>query len=48
MEEEQGDPDALLGSHGAQYGGESDLLYDQFELHSSVTKKQQIVLLEVS
>ena len=47
-EEEEGDPDALKGSHGAQYGGESELYYDQFELHSPVAKSHQIVLLEVS
>ena len=47
-EEGPGDPDALLGSHGAQYGGGSELLYDQFQLHSVVAKKHQIVLLDVS
>lgn len=47
-EEEKGDPDALLGSHGAQLGGGSELLLDQFDLHSPVMKKQQLVLLEVS
>ena len=47
-EEDPGDPDALLGSHGAQYGGGSELLYDQFQLQSFVAKKHQTVLLEVS
>lgn len=47
-EEEKGDSDALLGSHGPKYGGGCELLYDQFELHSPVAKKHQIVLLEVS
>ena len=45
--EDQGDPDALLGSHRALYGVECNLLATQFELHSSVYKKHQIVLLEV-
>ena len=48
QEEGPGDPDALRGSRGAQYGGESELLYSQFELHSPATKKNQIELLEVS
>lgn len=47
QEEEKGDPDALLGSHAAQLGGASELLYDQFDLHSSVARKHQVVLLEV-
>ena len=38
---------ALLGSRGDKYGGASALLYDQFELVSTVSKKQQIVLLQV-
>lgn len=42
-----GDPHALLGSHRAQYGGQDDLLASQFELHSQVSKKHHIVLLEV-
>ena len=46
-EEDQGDPNALLGSHRALYGGHDDLLASQFELHSSVSKKHQMVLLEV-
>ena len=48
IEEEMGDPNSMLGSHGAQLGGESKLLCDQFHLHSPVMKKHQIVLLEVS
>ena len=47
-EEEKGDSDALFGSHGPKYGGGCELLYEQFELHSPVAKKHQIVLLEVS
>lgn len=47
-EEGPGDPDALRGSRGAQYGGECELLYSQFELHSPVAKKHQIELLQVS
>ena len=45
--EEPGDPDALLGSHRGQYGGQDELLASQFELHSQVAKKHHIVLLEV-
>lgn len=41
------DTAALLGSRGNKYGGASTLLYDQFELVSPVTKKQQIILLQV-
>lgn len=48
IEEEMGDPNSMLGSHGAQLGGESKLLCDQFHIHSPVMKKHQIVLLEVS
>ena len=53
MEEEEGEgegegEDALVGSHGAKYGGRSTLLISQFCLHSPVAKKHQIVLLEVS
>ena len=44
---EQGDPDALKGSHGSRYGGDCDLLRDQFELYSPVSKKQQMCLLQV-
>ncbi len=47
-EEEMGDPNSLLGGHGAQLGGGSELLCDQFHLHSPVMKKHQIVLLQVS
>lgn len=43
---EQGDPDALKGSHGSRYGGDCDLLRDQFELYSPVSKKQQMCLLQ--
>eukprot|EP00731_Ephydatia_muelleri_P020647 Em0013g374a len=43
---EQGDPDALKGSHGSRYGGDCDLLRDQFELYSLVSKKQQMCLLQ--
>lgn len=46
-EEEKGDPNSLLGGHGAQLGGGSELLCDQFQLHSPVMKKHQIVLLQV-
>lgn len=45
--DDQGEPDALLGSHRALYGVESDLLASQFGLHSPVYKRHQIVLLEV-
>lgn len=45
--EDQGDPDAVLGSHRAKYKVECDLLASQFELHSPVYKRHQIVLLEV-
>lgn len=41
------DTTALFGSHGPKYGGGCDLLYTQFELHSPVAKKHQIVLLQV-
>lgn len=47
QEEEEGDPNALLGSHRTLHGGEDKLLADQFELHSVIYKKHQIVLLEV-
>ena len=46
-QEEGEDAAALFGSHGPKYGGGCDLLYDQFELHSPVAKKHQIVLLQV-
>ena len=48
QEEGPGDPDALRGSRGAQYGGECELLYSQFELHSPIAKKHQMELLQVS
>ena len=47
-EDEVGDPKSLLGSHRDLYGGSCHLLADQFELHSQVAKKHQMVLLEVS
>lgn len=47
QEMEKGDPDALLGSHAAQVGGACEQLYDQFNLHSSIARKHQILLLEV-
>lgn len=46
--EEVGDPNSLLGSDRSLYGGNSDLLVHQFELHSRVYQKHQITLLEVS
>ena len=46
-EDEVGDPKSLLGSHRDLYGGSCHLLADQFELHSQVAKKHQMVLLEV-
>ena len=46
-QEEGEDAAALFGSHGPKYGGGCDLLYNQFELHSPVAKKHQIVLLQV-
>ena len=47
QEMETGEPDALLGSHAAQVGGTCEQLYDQFNLHSSIARKHQILLLEV-
>lgn len=49
QQEEEGarDPEAFVGSRGGQYGGESTLLYDQFQLHSSQKKKHQLILLKV-
>ena len=46
-EGEEGDISALYGSHGPKYGGRCDLLYNQFELHSPVARKHQIILLQV-
>ncbi len=48
-EEEEGerDPNALLGSHRGLFGGSCELLADQFQLHSLVSKRQQMMLLEV-
>lgn len=46
-DEGKSDPCAFLGSHRDLYGGECDLLIDQFQLHSQVYKKHQIILLEV-
>lgn len=47
-EEIESDTSALYGSHGPKFGGGCDLLYDQFELHSPVAKKHQIILLKVN
>ena len=47
MEEEGEDPAVLQGSRGAHLGGECELLYNQFELYSPVSKAHQLVLLEV-
>ena len=47
QEEEVRDPNSLLGSDRALYGGSNDLLIHQFELHSRVYQKHQIALLEV-
>ena len=49
QQEEEGDkdPEAFVGSRGSQYGGESTLLYDQFQLHSSQKKNHQLILLKV-
>ena len=44
---ETSEPHALVGSRSEEYGGWSDLFYDQFELLSTVSKKHQIVLLKV-
>ena len=41
-----GDPLALEGSRGSEYGKNADLLYNQFELLSIVAKKNQIILLQ--
>lgn len=41
------DPYTLVGSRRAEYGGTCDLLYDQFEMKSVVTKHHQIILLNV-
>ena len=46
--EKEEDTTALFGSHAPKYGGGCDLLYSQFELHSPVAKKHQLVLLQVS
>ena len=47
QETETENPEALRGSHAAQLGGGNELLYEQFNLHASVAKKHQILLLEV-
>lgn len=47
-DDESHDDAALLGSRGGDYEGGSSLLYDQFELVSTVAKKHQIILLKVS
>eukprot|EP00057_Strongylocentrotus_purpuratus_P026485 XP_011680959.1 PREDICTED: cilia- and flagella-associated protein 43 [Strongylocentrotus purpuratus] len=44
--EAAGDPAAITGSLGAQYGGANDLFYSQFELHTRQQKNNQIVLLQ--
>ena len=41
-----GDPLALEGSRGSEYGKNADLLYNQFELLSIVARKNQIILLQ--
>ena len=46
-EKDKSDPSALLGSHRDLYGDQNNLLASQFELHSQVSKKHQMVLLEV-
>ena len=46
-EGEEEDTSALCGSHGAKFGGGCDVLYNQFELHSPVAKRHQIILLQV-
>ena len=46
-EEEDSDPSTLLGSHRDLHGGSCELLANQFQLHSQVSKKHQMVLLEV-
>lgn len=47
QQEGKGDTNALLGSHAAQLGGACELLYDQFNLYSSLARKHQIMILEV-
>ncbi|XP_041476459.1 cilia- and flagella-associated protein 43-like isoform X2 [Lytechinus variegatus] len=44
--ESAGDPAAITGSLGSQYGGANDLFYSQFELHTRQQKNNQIVLLQ--
>lgn len=46
--EAAGDPAAITGSLGAQYGGANELFYSQFELHTRQQKNNQIVLLQVN
>ena len=47
--EEKSDPFTFFGSRATQYGAQStELLYDQFELVSPLTKRHQLVLLKVS
>lgn len=50
QQEEEGDkdPEAFVGSRGGRYGGDSTMLYDQFQLHSSQKKNHQLILLKVS
>lgn len=49
QQEEEGDrdPETFVGSRGSRYGGESTMLYDQFQLHSSQKKNHQLILLKV-
>ena len=47
-EVEERDTSALYGSHGPKFGGRCEFLYSQFELHSPVAKRHQIVLLKVT
>ncbi len=47
IDDDNSDENSLIGSYGAQLGGESEYLCDQFQIHSPVMKKHQIVLLEV-
>lgn len=41
------EPHTLMGSRAAEHGATTELLYDQFELVSPVTKRHQIILLQV-
>lgn len=46
-DEKESEPHTLLGSRAAEYGAPTELLYDQFELLTPVTKRNQIVLIQV-